>query len=392
MTGERPRPKALRVLLFSPVSGRDAPGGDIVYTESLVAEPPLGVEYTTYDQALERGQIVVRGRRPRRGRLDPTEVPIFLIRALDALPRGGIAFREAPWFISFTGDDFDLVHQHLFGVAQVGKRRLPSVSSAGFPLAALYASRELWSPWRTRLAEAYQFRAARVMRAHVPGYHSPLDGLITVYTEHYQRYLCERGVREPVRIVGQALPRRARAELPSSPRTMTFIGRDFDRKGGHRAVAAFRLLRDRELSLRLVIVTTAGAAPPELHDEPGVEMHLDLAREHVLEHILPATDVLVLPTSADCGTPYAVIEALQSGAGIVVSRNPWLSERLVGPPVVRTGLRASAIADGVAGLLEMSREIRHELANGLYVREFSMASLHADLLAAYESALALTRS
>jgi glycosyltransferase involved in cell wall biosynthesis len=392
VTGERRSTKALRVLLFSPVHGRDAPGGDIIYTESLVAEPPPGVEYTTYDQALDRGQIVVRGRRPRRGRVNPMDLPIFLVRALDALPRGRVAFREAPWFISFTGDDFDLVHQHLFGVAQMGHRRLPSISSAGFPLAELYGSRELWSYQRTRLAEAYQFRAAKVLRAHVPGYHSPPDGLMTVYTEHYRRYLRERGIREPVRVVGQALPQRTRDEPPSATRTIAFIGRDFERKGGHRAVAAFRLLRDRGLSLRLIVVTAAGAAPPDIHDEPGVVVHLDLARHLVLQQILPATDVLVLPTSADCGTPYAVIEALQCGAGVVVTRNPWLSERLAGPPVVRTDAGVSAIADGVDELLGMPREMRRDSANALYAREYSMAGLHADLLAAYQSALATSKS
>ncbi len=39
---------------MSPVSGHDIPGGDVAYTEALVARPPAGVTYTTYVDALGR--------------------------------------------------------------------------------------------------------------------------------------------------------------------------------------------------------------------------------------------------------------------------------------------------------------------------------------------------
>ena len=84
----------VRVLLMSPVSGHDIPGGDVSYTEALLARPPAGVTYTTYVDALREGTLVERGRRPKHGAMAGTDVVIFGARAIElGLRRTGFVYR-----------------------------------------------------------------------------------------------------------------------------------------------------------------------------------------------------------------------------------------------------------------------------------------------------------
>ncbi len=98
----------------------------------------------------------------------------------------------------------------------------------------------------------------------------------------------------------------------------------------------------------------------------------------------PHIDVLVSPTSSDCGAPYAILEALQSGACVVLSKNAWLDDRLVEPAVRRTGDGVSALVTELEDLLQdRNLERAQAAARPLWHKEFSMTALHGDLLAAY---------
>jgi hypothetical protein len=48
----------LNVLLMSPLAGLDPICGDIIYTEQLLQNPPAGVKYQTYAEAMEQGNLV----------------------------------------------------------------------------------------------------------------------------------------------------------------------------------------------------------------------------------------------------------------------------------------------------------------------------------------------
>ena len=134
----------MQVLLLSPVAGVDVGGGDVTYTEALLAHPPAGVTYTTYTDALEAGSLVERGRRLRHGRPRPADVAILGARAAEAvLRRSGVLFREPYRFLTVDPDAFDLVHAHVFAMRQVGSD-VPLVTSSGFPLPVLYRDRFGW--------------------------------------------------------------------------------------------------------------------------------------------------------------------------------------------------------------------------------------------------------
>src|SRR4051794_9315851 len=90
---------AMRVLLLSPVRGVDPSSGDVVYTETLLENPPAGVVYETYTEALERGTLTEFGRRNDYDQANGVGRAWALARvarehALNALRRNGFLFRE----------------------------------------------------------------------------------------------------------------------------------------------------------------------------------------------------------------------------------------------------------------------------------------------------------
>lgn len=134
----------MRILLLGPLAHLDQPSGDISYIEALLAEPPPGVEYVTYADAIDQGLIAVRGRRPANGTFGLTDLTLLGVRAGErALRRRGIMFREPWWFVSIKPGAFDLVHQHLFAVRQIGTH-IPVVSTAGSPLSIHYRDGRSW--------------------------------------------------------------------------------------------------------------------------------------------------------------------------------------------------------------------------------------------------------
>lgn len=385
-----PRDRPIRVLLWSPLAGRDPPSGDISYTQSLLADPPPGVHYTTYADAIAAGDMRVRGRRPKHGEFDATDFLILAFRGMEAAVRGRVMFREPIWFATTKSSKFDLMHQHLFAVRQVTSR-LPVVSSAGYPLSVLYEAREAWSQRKAARAEAWERRLARTLHAHTPGIWAPDRDVMTVYTERFREQLVGRHIEAGAILrCGQGLPPLEIGRSASAGPTLGFIGRDFEMKGGDVAVEAFVRMHAESPLLRLIVLTRPGAAAQRLLTVPGVQVVTDAPRDAVLKTFLPQMDVLLAPTFADCGAPFAILEALQAGVPVVTSTNPWLDDRLGEPAVRRVPAEAEAVARAAALLLDPGmRDVASAAARELWRQEFSMEHLHTELLCAYRTALRL---
>jgi glycosyltransferase involved in cell wall biosynthesis len=384
LTSEATKP--LRVLLFSPVGGRDPASGDISYTESLLSDPPPGVVYTTYAEALHRGWISVRGRRRAAGSLDRA---LLMVRILEAaLRRLRIMFREPAWFVSIEPGRFELVHQHLFAVRQVGPR-LPVFSSAGYPLDVRYIEHDSWPRWRAHIARALERTYSRALRIHNPWAWHVDPAISSGYTEAFRRHLVAQGVPAAASFVlSTYLPDDGISTAPnvSDGRTLVFIGRDFVRKGGPVALAAFERMVADDPSLKLLVITTAGQG--EAISGPGVELLCDVARANVMD-LLSAADVMLLPTGSDCGAPYGVLEALRAGCGVVLSQAQWLDPRLEGAAVARVEATPSAVERAARQLLE-SRRLDHEGGNAaardLWRTHFSSRPFQSELLRGYDAA------
>jgi glycosyltransferase involved in cell wall biosynthesis len=375
----------MRILLFSPLAHLDPPSGDISYTEALLAEPPPGVEYVTYADAIDQGLITVRGRRPANGTFGLTDVTLLGVRAGErALRKRGMMFREPWWFVSIKPGTFDLVHQHLFAVCQIGTP-IPVVSTAGYPLSVRYRDAEHWSPWRVRRAVVLEKTFSRLLRLHNPWLIGRPGNVLSGYSLKFWAFLVGHGATPAsTRVIGTGLQDLHLPPKQTNGTTLAFIGRDFDRKGGTDVLRAFRILKGRHPSLRLIVVTTIENIAAHSIVGDGITVLADLPREELLHDYLPHIDVLVSPTSSDCGAPYAILEALQSGACVVLSKNAWLDDRLVEPAVRRTGDGVSALVAELEDLLQ-TRNLRRAqaAAKPLWHEAFSMTALHSDLLAAY---------
>ncbi len=383
---ERPR----RVLLLGPVAGRDHLSGDTSYTAALLAEPPPGVEYVAYPDALADGRLTIRGRRAKHGRRTLTDRWLLPVRTLESIARrSGMMYREPSWFVSTEPGAFDLIHAHLFAVRQMGPVQLPIVSSYGNPLSLLYAVRERWSPRHLALADALERSWDRVLRIHDPDQHCLASGVQTVYTEHYRQHQISRGMTaERVLVAGTALAggaspvRRDCDAGDDAPVRIGFVGRDFLRKGGPVAVAAFAELARRHPEWEFVVVTD----PDRTIALDRLERHGELAHDRLLDDVLPRLDVLVLPTELDCGVPLTLLEALQRGVSLVVSTCPWLDPRLDGAAVRRAD-QPHAVVTAVEDLVTAGdRPSRRRAARNLHAEQFAIDSLHRDLLAAYDRA------
>ncbi len=378
-----------RVLLFSPLQGLDPPSGDISYTEALLAHPPPGVTYTTYQRAMEDGSVVVRGRRPGHGRSETVDQVLFGARAIEfGLRKTGVMFREPTWYISIRPGVFDLLHQHLFAIRQIGLK-IPVVSSAGYPLDVLYRARERWSRPRLRIARSLEALYCRLADIHNPWLRPTTDGIMTVYSEHFRSELVRAGISPTqIRLASTALPDMGLEPRTDHALTLGFVGRDFVSKGGDLALAAFRILRSDHPSLRMLLVTSHESARRHQLAGDGIEVILDPSRTELTSGFLPRIAALLAPTRADCGAPYALLEALQLGIPIITTDLPWLDDRLIPPAVTRAGLTSASIASTAEALLEPTRlaEAR-SAARELWEQEFSMPGLHRRLIDSYNAAL-----
>lgn len=374
---------------MSPMAGRDPLSGDTSYTESLLEHPPAGVEYTSYDLALRDGTLWVRGRRRRHGNGQPADRVILVARATERLlRRSRIMFREPNWYCTVDPAAYDLIHLHQFPARQVGPH-LPVVSSAGYPLPELYRVRERWRPIHLNLALRLESATARLGKVDVPWLSTRPPGIMTVYTEHYREWLVARGIpKSRILLAGTAVPDLGLPERRSDGRTVGFIGRDFARKGGHTALATLRLLRAVDPAWHMVVVTSGNyTVEPR---EPSLDVIYDVERDDLLHTILPRLDILLLPTESDCGAPYGLIEALQAGVCAVISDYPWLDRRLRPPAVATIRTDPVLIADHIRRLTADDLQRAQTAARKLWEEEFSMKSLHMDLLRAYDLALSQT--
>ena len=380
----------VRVLLISPVAGHDVPGGDVSYTEALVARPPRGVTYTTYVDALAEGSLVERGRRPRHGAVRPADAVILGARVAElGLRRAGLAFREPYRYLTVDPAAFDLVHAHVFAVRLVHTAQ-PLVTSSGFPLPVLYEDRFHWSGRRVRVAAAGERALAGVTRAEVPWLPPRHAAVTMVQSVHYRNHLIAAGA-EPDRVAVRTLAIEGDAGVPRTgpPRTVGFVSTNFEGKGGPVVLAAFRTLVTEYPDARLLIVGS-DPRPVDAGLPPGsVEWVGNVPRGQVLASIYPRIDVLAHPTSCDSGPPYVILEALQRGVPVVTTDLPWIDEGLAGAGA----RRVPADPDRVAGaLLELFDPATYpgeaRGAVDLWSRRYAMDVVAEQIGATYRAALA----
>lgn len=315
--GER---RSLRVLLISPVASLDPGSGDVTFTDELLASPPPGVSYVTYDEALRSGELIEVGTRPS---LRDDRASRRLAAAIVALwrlgetqvRRSGLGYRERLRHFRVQEGRFDLVHVHVFHSKFVGSHP-PIIMSAGSPLSWLYADAFGWEPRRIRMAELLDRSIGRVWGATMCGGKRGQAVRHVVATHYYKTWLAKTG-RVPSHVVDVVPNYLSLAEPPlratRKPLHFVVVAKDFAANGLD-VLDAFARVQEKRPDATLTVV---GSDPPG-GSAPGVRWLGHVSRRQLLADVLPGLDVLVHPSRVDV-LPYAPMEALALGMPVIVS-------------------------------------------------------------------------
>lgn len=383
----------MRVLLLSPVPRLDPPCGDVTYTEELLANPPPGVEYETYDAALESGRLVELRRRssPRRPVWTPSGVMDLSgrVAALGEawMRRRHVLFREPfRWFRVQPGA-YDLVHCHVFSCRLVGSGP-PVVISNAIPIEALYRDALGWPDWRVRFSAAGDHALASTLRVAHSTYRPRADRVIA-FTDYLANWWIQRGLLTPERVdvIPPAVavsPQQAPRRASRPPRVIGFVAKDFFAKGGSDVVAAFAALRQELPDAELVIV---GSADRPTSLPAGARWLGPVPRNRLLGEILPRMDVLAYPTRFD-GLPLTVVEALALGIPVITSDYAGMPQAVNGAGMVVTaGDRAGLAAAMVQALDSKINDRLSQAAERAYRENYRPAVVGARLRATYDLAM-----
>lgn len=306
----------MRVLLISPLRDMDPPCGDITYTETLVANPPDGVVYETYADAIRRGTLIEHARR---GRFWKEPVLTACNKMINLLRKTKHLFWEPFRFFSVLPGEYDLIHLHVFN-ARFLSIDCPLVLSSGAPQKDLYLDRRQYSPTRVRLLASIDRKLGKAFRVNCNSSYMPQAQRVLVYTEYYRNYLITNRYVEPDRV--SVIP--ILSSTPDviitrrTPRRIGFVARDFNEKGGPIVIDAFLSVRRVHPSAELWIV---GSKPQISRDEAaplGITWLEVVPREQVLNELMPSFDVFAYPTPHDCFS-YVLLEAMSCGVAIATS-------------------------------------------------------------------------
>jgi glycosyltransferase involved in cell wall biosynthesis len=387
-----------RVLLISPLPHLDPPCGDVVYTQGLLEHPPPGVEYETYAQALAAGRLRELGRRSEfraaagRGRLRALG-RIGRERAVNALRKSGLLFREPFRYFLVRPGAYDLVHCHVFSAAFPGLDAPLVMSNAG-TIEELYRGARRWSETRIRFAAQVDAALAKRLGVQHTSHGMPAASAVVCFTEALRCELLRRGSTTPERLHVAPCFVEPAARVPprARPRRIGFVASDFDAKGGPVVLEAFENVRrsrpDAEL---LVIGSPPRGETPQLRLR-GITWYPHMPRSVLLDH-LPSLDVFAYPTESD-GLPLIVLEVMALGVPVATS------DYLAMPEIIGHGIAgsvtaqadASALAVAILRLLEPEENARaRQQTAAWFDAHYAPGVAVAQLGRAYEAAAAAKR-
>jgi len=334
----------LRCLLISPVAPIDPDNGDAQFTRDLLADPPGGIDYVTYTDALALGEIAWGPsiRSPWTWRRPLSDPAAALARAsLHELRRRGALLPDPVRWLTIKRS-FDLIHVHCMPVRFLGKNTAPIVvSDSAGTFWYWTAGRGMEEARVERLLRRERLLAGRYRYLH-PSANPDLASRAVVFVEGGKALqaqvgadvagtiCCPPGVPDPVRTAERTGKR------------LVFVARDFQLKGGDVALKIYETLRSRISGLRL---TVAGSALPDPQVD-GVDWIGSTDRSTLYRDVYPSADIFVYPTRFDCA-PLVVMEALAHGIPVVAPRIFAIPELVV---------------DGVTGILHDPNDLHQAIA------------------------------
>jgi glycosyltransferase involved in cell wall biosynthesis len=267
------------------------------------------------------------------------------------------------------------------------------VVSNAAPLRYLYTEARGYSLKRTRAIEAIECAAARLLHINHVSYLLPQASRVIAFTEFLKHWYVSRRIISEGRI--DVVPIFLSAPEPitptRTPRTIGFIAKDFDAKGGPILLDAFKQVRRRRPDADLVIVGCPPRFSQEEQERNGVRWLPYVPRERLQSEIIPSFDVFAYPTLFD-GQPLVVMEALAAGVPVIVSDYQAM------PGMVdhgRAGVISPmkdpvALAENILWLLEPNNNARfRRLSLQWYKKTYSAEQVRPRLRQSYELALTM---
>lgn len=348
-------------------------GGESTYTQSLLQNPPKGVNYTYFQDALMRKEIIY----------SRWQIIFSWLMKLRIMPL------DTGYQCISLKKKFDLIHCHLYGVKIDGSVKAPVVlsdSSSNYLFLRDYlgwGKRKIKFFYRIRKFLAVQFGVYDPML-------NPQNAPIIVWSKFAEK-IHRRFGRKQKNIfvippgIGKFLKEVIRKENDKNLFNILFIGIWFERKGGLLVLEAYKKLKKKYPRLRLSIV---GDVPNYITLPKEVWQRKYLPREKLIRDVFPKADALVLVPPRAEGFGVVALEAMSLGIPVIVSDVYALAETVEDGKtglVIKPG-EAAAVADAFEKLIlnEKLRKKMGEDGRVRFLKKYTSEAVNEELLKVYE--------
>ncbi|MDD5772187.1 MAG: glycosyltransferase family 4 protein [bacterium] len=359
----------IKCLLISPLAKKnEGYSGEDAYTENLLKHPPEGVEYYFYKDLIAKGYAK---------RLKYRSIII------DKLSK---CFFKPLWAEYFSCDlDFDIIHIHAYSVYLTGgivKKNIPVILSESSCKG--FYQREFY---KTNYYDARRRLFFKVFKIYDQTFNIQNAKKVIVWSYWAKKLHEEMGIKDNMITVVPPGIRNSNNNIVKENKndvTLLFIGNDFERKGGHLLLSAYKKLRGKYKNIELLIFSSY---PAELSSsEYNIKHSKDKDNDYIFKYIYPQADIFILPALAE-GFGISIIEAMMFGLPVITSDiGPF-------PEIVKDGENGFLIdpkhEDEIIAKLDLligNPELRKKLGKASrikYENEFSIKNTNKKLEEAY---------
>ncbi|MBI2011686.1 glycosyltransferase family 4 protein [Candidatus Daviesbacteria bacterium] len=299
--------KKIKVLLISPADPKKPGnlkflmGGENTYTQTLLKYPPRDVEYTYYQEALDKKLIQTT----------------FLEKIFSKLMKFKILPPDAGIKTIKLNQKFDLIHCHGYNLhlANDSTPVVLSDSSSNYLFLRDYLG---WSRWRIKFG--YQIKKALVSFFKIYDQNLNLrENFLIVWSNFAKKIHQSLGIDPKTIFVippGVKTPL-FKKKVSGKSIHILFIGTWFRRKGGELLVEAYFILKKKYPQLKLTII---GEVDKSLRLPKDVGQKRYISRKDLIRSIYPKADLLVLVPSKAEGYGLVVIEAASFAVPSIVTK------------------------------------------------------------------------
>lgn len=381
----------MKVLLVAPIDPKipgnlsHLMGGESTYTSNLLRNPPKGIIYTYYLDAVSKNQVE---------RLNPWwNILLNVLIKLRILP-----VSPGTIILKIKGR-FDLVHCHSYSIKIIHDNVpvLISDSSSNYIFLRDYIN---WSPLRIKLTYFFKkvlFRLIGILDCEL---NFQNVAKIIVFSKFAKRVHLRLGVsKERIEVIYPGIPHYSSNEMRSNKFSLRsnsnqmvnilFVGIWFERKGGQLLLEAYRKLSKKYENIELTIV---GPIPKrfKIHDL-RLKSYDYIPREKLMKEFFPKADIFVLVPPKVEGFGFAVLEAMSFGIPVIVSRVCALPE-LVSDGETGFIVKAGSVLELTKRLenLILDKNLRKRMAQApraRFLEKYSASVMNNKLLRAYKSAI-----